>query len=68
MLDKNKIESLNRTKEPGFTICGCCYKQFIKPHGNIYKVTHKGKTYHLCSYSCYNKVKQWKENESHENK
>lgn len=44
-----------------FTVCSMCGKQYIKQPGSIYRVMYKGKTNNCCSYSCYNKAKQIKE-------
>lgn len=44
-----------------FTVCSMCGKQYIRQPGSIYKIVYKGKTNNCCSYSCYNKAKQIKE-------
>ena len=61
MLDKNKIQKLNETRERGTTICGVCYKPFIRQVGSIYKISYKGVTYPCCSYGCYRKAQKLKE-------
>ena len=64
MLDKNKVEELSKTKEEGMDICGVCYKQFVRNRSSIYKVAYKGKTFHMCSYTCYGRAKDKKARDS----
>lgn len=50
------------SKEPfKFTVCAMCGKQFIKAAENLYKVVYKGKINQCCSYTCYQKAKNFKE-------
>lgn len=44
-----------------FTVCSMCGKQYIKQPGSIYKVKFKGRVNNCCSYSCYRKAQQIKE-------
>lgn len=64
MLNKTKVEELSKSIAPQNRICGCCYTEFIKAPLNLYKIVHKGKTYHFCSYQCYRKIQTWKENKN----
>ena len=52
--------------EFGESFCALCEKPYIRHVGHLYKVTVKGKVYSLCSYTCYNKAKEWKEKVKHE--
>lgn len=39
------------------TVCDTCGKEFVEAPLSIYKIQHKNKILHACSYTCYNKLK-----------
>lgn len=41
--------------------CPVCGKEFIPATENIYKASIKGRTKHLCSWTCYRKIQRAKE-------
>lgn len=47
----------------GEHFCALCGKKFIRHVGHMYKVSVRGKIYNLCSYTCYNKAKERKDND-----
>lgn len=47
-----------------FTVCCMCGKQFINRPGSIYHVTFAGLQNWCCSYTCYTKAKETKNQNS----
>lgn len=65
MLNRAKVEELEKHKTKGFHVCGLCHKEFIRQPGTIYKMTIDGKLYNFCSYTCHREVQKWKESTKH---
>ena len=42
--------------------CDLCGKKYLRPQSSIYKISFGGKIYHFCSYTCYNRGIEVKEN------
>ena len=42
--------------------CDVCGERITATYPSMYNIQHRGKKYHMCCYTCYNKAKTLKDN------